>query len=309
MTNLNDTFMHLAPFVVEKLWGGHKLAHMKGLNVDGMIGETWEVSTLIEGPSSFNGKPLNESINHLRYLIKFIDTTDYLSVQVHPNDEYAAKVENSQGKTECWFILDADEGAGIYLGFREGVTKSGFEKAINAKEDLASYLCFYPVKRGDFFYVPAGSIHAIGKGVTLAEVQQSSGVTYRVWDWNRLEKNGQPRKLDVSKALDVLNFQPQANKAEFFRFNSDSFIQTNLEFISHPDFHVSLIKLKPDEKFAFEISKENNYSILNLSGECDLKLHGQKTFLQKYHSLMIKPGSFGVLEIQSMKETILLVVR
>ena len=309
MTNLTDTFMHLAPFVVEKLWGGHKLAMMKGLNSQGMIGETWEVSTLKEGPSSFKGQPLNQWIHHLRYLIKFIDTTDYLSVQVHPGDEYAAKVESSQGKTECWFILDAEDGAGIYLGFQAGVTKSQFEKAITNKEDLSPYLRFYPVKRGDFFFVPAGSIHAIGKGVTLAEVQQSSGITYRVWDWNRLEKNGQPRQLDVAKALDVLNFEENSNRSEFFRYMANSFQKTNLDFIIHPDFHVSLIKLNSDEKFNFEILENKNYAVLNLSGECDLSLNHQKTYLQKYHSLLINPGLQGPMEIHAMKETILLVVR
>ena len=301
--------MHLAPFVVEKLWGGHKLAMMKGLNSKEMIGETWEVSTLKEGPSSYRGQPLNQWINHLRYLIKFIDTTDYLSVQVHPGDEYAKKFENSQGKTECWFILDAEEDAGIYLGFQEGVTKAQFEKAITSKEDLSPYLRFYPVKRGDFFFVPAGSIHAIGKGVTLAEVQQSSGITYRVWDWNRLEKNGQPRQLDVAKALDVLNFEPEANQTNFFRYSGNSFDHTNLDFIVHPDFHVSLIKLNAHESFSFQIQKEKNYSVLNLSGECDLNLSGHKTFLNKYHSLLIQPEAQGAMEIQAMKETILLVVR
>lgn len=300
--------MHLAPFVVEKLWGGHKLAPMKGLKSGEPIGETWEVSCLKSGSSSFQGKPLSEIIPDLKYLIKFIDTSDYLSVQVHPHDEYAQEFENSQGKTECWFIMSAEPNAGIYLGFQAGVTKETFAKAIFEKEDLTPYLRFHPVKEGDFFYVPAGSIHAIGKGVTLIEVQQNSGITYRVWDWNRLE-NGKPRTLDVEKALDVLNFHEESNVASYFRFQEHVFSTADLDFLRHADFHISLVKIEKGETFSFHLAEEKNYSLINLAGKVKLHLGENQCDFSIYETIMMSPGTSGKLQLNAIENSFLLVVR
>ncbi len=220
---------------------------IKSLNETGQelpVGETWEVSRLEEGSSSLGDTALSSLVSdsELPYLIKFIDTSDNLSVQVHPDDEYARDVENSVGKTECWLILDSEPGAGIYLGFKPGVTKEEFETAVRNSEDVSRYLIFHEVKKGDFFFVPAGSIHAIAKGVTLIEVQQSSGITYRVWDWNRVDANGKSRELHVDKAMDVSRFESEFNDSSNFQIQNNLLESKGVNHvISHPDFNVWIV--------------------------------------------------------------------
>ncbi|MBT5095743.1 MAG: class I mannose-6-phosphate isomerase, partial [Halobacteriovoraceae bacterium] len=161
----------LDPHIMQKIWGGQRLSKI-GKGKQANIGETWEVSDHPDGPALFNGQALSQILpNPLSYLVKLIDTSDNLSVQVHPHEEYAKEHENSHGKTECWVILDADPGAGIYLGLKEGCNKASFEEALKTGCEMDKFLNFYPVSAGDFFFVAAGTIHAIGKGVFLAEVQ------------------------------------------------------------------------------------------------------------------------------------------
>jgi mannose-6-phosphate isomerase len=262
------------PHLTFKVWGGEKLKILKSPQKEGEassdpLGETWEVSNHKDGPSTtIEGKSLKDLYNdsELPYLIKFIDTSDNLSVQVHPDDTYADNFEDDSGKTECWIILDAEPGAGIYLGFKEGVTKAALETAIEENKDVNDLLHFYEVKPGQFFFVPAKTIHAIGKGVTLAEVQQSSGITYRVWDWNRVGLDGKPRELHVDKALDVLNFEPEANTKEFFKYVSNIFEKTQSEVIDHPDFLVHSYSISSGEEIKVE-GRNRVSSIVVLSGE------------------------------------------
>ena len=137
-------------------------------------------------------------------LIKFIDAEQNLSVQVHPSDEYALQHENSFGKTEMWYIVEAEEGAGIYLGFNRTVTKEEYEAAIKENR-LTELLNFYEVKAGDCYFIPSGTIHAIGKGCLICEIQQNSNLTYRVYDYGRKDKNGKERELHIDKAPRVTN--------------------------------------------------------------------------------------------------------
>ena len=141
-------------------------------------------------------------------LIKLIDARDNLSLQVHPDDDYARKYENQDGKTEMWYILDCEEGASLVFGLREDMTKEQFKSAV-LNNTVLEHCNTVPVKKGDVFFIKAGTLHAIGKGILLAEVQQSSNVTYRVYDYGRLQ-NGKPRELHVQKALDVLNLKKTA---------------------------------------------------------------------------------------------------
>ena len=147
-------------------------------------------------------------------LIKFIDAKQDLSVQVHPSDDYALKNENSFGKTEMWYIVEAEEGAGIYLGFNKDVTKEEYEKAIKENR-LTELLNFYKVKAGDCYFIPSGTIHAIGKGCLICEIQQNSNLTYRVYDYGRKDKFGNERELHVDKALKVTSLNKFA-PVEFF---------------------------------------------------------------------------------------------
>lgn len=251
----------LTPHLSYTIWGGKYLSKIKGIESTENLGETWEVSTLRSGSAKIGDKNLSDFCS-LSYLVKFIDTADNLSVQVHPGDEYAAEFENSKGKTECWIILEAEENAGIYLGFKKGVTRKEFKTAIINSLDVEKFLNFIPVKSGDFFYVPSGSVHAIGKGVTLAEVQQSSGITYRVWDWNRVDADGKGRELHIEKAMDVLEFNE--------RFNEKLLNQINLfekdgihNFVKHEDFKSSILSLKAGTKTEVKLLEKESLSVLS----------------------------------------------
>lgn len=261
----------LRPNIQRKIWGGTKLSVLKGVletkSEKENIGETWEISNHKDGPALLDGVALSPSLD-LSYLVKLIDTSDELSVQVHPGDEYAKTHENSLGKSECWLILAAEKKAGIYLGLKKGVTKESFLKGLEEKRQMNEYLNFYEVSPGDFFYVPAGSIHAIGRGITLAEVQQNSGITYRVWDWNRVDSNGNPRELHVQKSLDVINFAEDANSKEHFKVKHNLFEKKGVHsIIKHEAFHFQLINVANNE--ALKVKLDNNKrvkSILNLGG-------------------------------------------
>lgn len=194
----------LYPYFSEKPWAGQFLSEF--YQAPGKkIGEAWLISTLDQAESQIGGKNLSEYLGKkLPYLVKIIDAAESLSIQVHPNDAWAKELENSKGKTECWLIVNARPGCGIYLGLRPGVSEEDFREAILNNQAVDALMNFFPVEKGDFISVPAGTIHAIGGGVTLLEVQQASGITYRLWDWNR-----PGRELHVEKGLKVSDFTSQ----------------------------------------------------------------------------------------------------
>ncbi len=288
---INKSLISLSPHVVTKVWGGSRLAKLKNINSQ-KIGETWEVSIHPDGPSCSNDSKLSDMISpeQLPYLIKFIDTSDNLSVQVHPDDDYAAKNENSSGKTECWLILDAGEKSGIYLGFKKDVDPRTFDQSVTSGEDLTKYLQFHPVKRGDFFFVPAGSVHAIGSDVFLCEIQQSSGITYRVWDWNRMGDDGKPRQLHIAKAMDVLRFENSFNDLKTFKVKKELLKHVgSTELIDHPQFNVELFNLETGHKLEVVAGPGPRYSALvALEGSLILD---EKDQLNAYNSLLLKEGA------------------
>ncbi len=269
----------LRPSVQRKVWGGTKLANYKNIleKNDLPIGETWEVSTHADGPSFLpDGTALKYPYDKLPYLVKFIDTGEALSIQVHPGDDYARKHEGSSGKSECWLIIESLPGAGIYLGLKPGVSKEVFKAALEAKVTMAmainDYLNFYEVRAGDFFYVPPGAIHAIGAGVTLAEIQQNSGITYRVWDWNRGDEctgeNKKPRELHIAKALDVINFNSDANLPAYFRMTRNLFQSEIIKkkLIDNENFEVTLYNLLAHQSLEIECTRSDRLvSLLNIT--------------------------------------------
>lgn len=206
----------LYPECKDNLWGGVKLREKYGKQTDkSPVAESWELSFHKDGPTRLaDGKTLQECATETELganckgfpffpmLAKLIDAKDDLSVQVHPSDAYALKNENSFGKTEMWYIVEADEGAGIYLGFKQDVTQAEYERAI-AEHTLTELLNFFEVKAGECYFIPSGTIHAIGKGCLICEIQQNSNLTYRVYDYGRKDKNGKERELHVEKALKV----------------------------------------------------------------------------------------------------------
>lgn len=220
----------------EYIWAGNNLKKYKKTDLD-KISESRELSFL-DGDESkliydnkevnitefIKSEPINKFINPKiqNLLIKLIDSAQSLSIQVHPSDEYALKYENSLGKTEMWIILDAKEGSYINLGFNQNVKKEDFPELVK-DDSILSYLNKIYVKPGDIYLIKPGTIHAIGEGITLLEIQESSKLTYRVYDFNRIDKNGNKRELHVSKAMDVLNF----TKLNIQNLNKEEVIKTN----------------------------------------------------------------------------------
>ena len=213
----------LRPYIKEIVWGGNTLRDYGKVFEGKNIAECWELSLHKEGSSIIDngenkGKPLSEVLRKedlgekcqkfefFPTLIKLIDAARELSVQVHPSDEYALKKYNSYGKTEMWYILEAKEGAGIYLGFNKDTTKEEVERKIK-DNTLVDLLNFIKVKPGDCYFVKSGTVHAIGAGITLFEVQQNSALTFRLYDWGKLGMDGKPRELHIKESLDVLNFK------------------------------------------------------------------------------------------------------
>lgn len=212
----------LIPATKDYLWGGEKLLAY-GVTADVFpIAEAWVLSMNEDGLSKLEidgkfltlkeaatPKDFGENCAEFPFfpvLIKLIDSASNLSVQVHPSDKYALKNEGQLGKTEMWFILEAEEGSGIYLGFNKDTSK---EEVLAKSKDgtIMDLLNFFPVKKGEVYFVPPGTAHAIGGGVTLLEIQQNSTLTYRLYDYGRLGKDGKPRELHVEKALAVLDYR------------------------------------------------------------------------------------------------------
>ncbi len=213
----------LKPAVKDYIWGGKRLKTEYKIDTDKAIAaEGWMLSCHKDGENiilngEHKGKTLTEtlklwgndalgenceSFSYFPILIKLIDANDRLSVQVHPDDEYALKNEGEYGKTEMWYVVDCDQGASLIYGFKENVKKEEFEQRI--KDNTLPQICnFVPVNKGDVFFIEAGTLHAIGKGILIAEVQQNSNTTYRVSDYGRLGADGKPRELHIDKALAV----------------------------------------------------------------------------------------------------------
>ncbi len=219
------------PILKDKIWGGEKLATLlnkKSNRKD--IGESWEISD-VEGDTSvvangnlqgknlkeligeFNGDLVGEKIyqhfgEKFPLLIKFIDAKTALSIQLHPNDALAKVRHNSFGKTEMWYVLQADENANLIVGFKENVTPSVYLQNLENKT-LVDILNFDVVQKGDVYFIPTGRVHAIGAGVMLAEIQQTSDITYRIYDWDRVDDQGNERDLHTEEAIDAIDYKSQ----------------------------------------------------------------------------------------------------
>lgn len=216
------------PILKERIWGGTKLKTLfnKQSHLEN-IGESWELSAVdgnvsIVSNGVLKGKSLKELLVgyksalvgnkvYLQFgdtfplLIKFIDAQKNLSIQLHPDDKLAKERHNHFGKTEMWYVIQAEEEAKLIVGFKPGVTVASYLKNLEGKT-LPSILNFEKVKRGDTYFIEAGRVHAIGAGVLLAEIQQTSDITYRIYDWDRVDTNGTPRELHTQLAIDAINF-------------------------------------------------------------------------------------------------------
>ena len=232
-----DSVVKLKPFIKSFIWGGDYFQKYGKGNQE-VISELWELSlregfssviasgkdegkTLLEVMKEEDVGPVRNRFPYFPLLIKLIDAKDNLSVQVHPSDEYALEHEHSFGKTEMWHIIDADEGAGLYVGLNDDYTKEDIEKRLNDGSILEA-LNFFKVQPGETYLINSGTIHAIGKGVRLIEIQQNSDLTYRLYDYLRKDKNGNYRELHIEKALKVIDYhkyQPQKQEGDLLADN------------------------------------------------------------------------------------------
>ncbi len=265
--------LKLMPVIKDYIWGGLKLKQLFGRdNGDNKISESWEVSVHPDGESLFDGGTLGEYIaahpestggdGTLPILIKYIDAAQNLSVQVHPDDNYARMNEGDNGKTEMWYIISADDGSGIYCGFKRDTDRDEFLKKVK-DGSVEELLNFIPVKSGDCFLIEAGTVHAIGAGCVICEIQQNSNVTYRVYDYNRIGADGKPRQLHVDKAVDVINFkefEDRTGSGEKKRFEGGSIrLLTECKYFS-------CRMLKLDGSFS-ETDRDSFTAVNILSGE------------------------------------------
>ncbi len=312
---MNKYALKLSPYVSETIWGGRKLIDEYNVKTEkSNAAEGWMLSCLEKGPSTvtngaYVGKILPEVLKlepewcgknaekfkDFPILIKFIDAMDNLSVQVHPTKEYCEKTGKGRSKTECWYIMDCEEGASLLLGFKDKISPNTFKKSIE-DGNLTDYTESVKVKPGDFFFIESGTLHAICKGVLLAEVQESSDTTYRIFDYNRVGKDGKPRELHINDAIGVTKLE---------KFTQPDFCSKNYNgdgkniLASCDLFTVWIDKIK--DEFTDSADDKSLVSLLVLKGEGILSYNDCETKLNKGDSIFI-PADSGEYKIKGNLE-------
>lgn len=284
--------LFLQPVFKERIWGGNHLKEFGYEIPNDKTGECWGISAHENGPNiilngEHKGKTLKElwdentglfgvqTTDKFPLLTKILDANDELSVQVHPDDAYAQVHENGElGKTECWYIIDCDEDAEIIYG-HNAKDKDELEKMIHEGKWNQLFNSI-KVKPGDFFYVPSGTVHAIGKGIRILETQQNSDTTYRIYDYDRMDKDGNKRELHIAQSIDVIGFNEEnARTKEEVTEVQGTVVKT---FISNNFFTVKQLLIKEYYKY----TKQQNYSLMSvLSGEGMLTIDGQVYEIKK----------------------------
>lgn len=288
------------------VWGGRRLQPYKQLSVtDEPIGESWEVSVVPSAVSRISngalaGKKLSEVVEqygaqllgdsvYTKYngefplLVKFIDAASDLSIQVHPNDNIAQRLEGKNGKTECWYIIDALPGVYLYAGLSEKISTDEYIRRV-ADGTICDVLARHEVKKGDVFYLPAGRIHAICGGVLLAEVQQNSDVTYRIYDYNRLGLDGKLRELHTEKALQTIDFSVEAEYRTIYSSESE---RAN-PCIESPFFTVRVIDTS--KPFHRNLLKYDSFIVsMCIEGDCIIQIRstGAEVLLREGNTCLI----------------------
>lgn len=313
------SILKLKPSCKDYLWGGHRLAEEYGVKYDGeVLAEAWELSCHPDGPSyiangMYAGKTLQEYIdlkgkevlglNCRRFrdfpiLTKFIDAKQSLSVQVHPSNRYALKNEGQYGKTEMWYVMDADPGAYLYYGFKIEISKEEFAKRIE-EDTLLEVLNAVPVQKGDVLFIESGTIHAIGAGILIAEIQQNSNVTYRVYDYGRVGKDGKKRDLHIEKALAVTNRVPIIKDKSSYPHVADCD-------------YFTVDKLNLDgtfmNKMEGQVSEASFISILMLDGEGTISNQGETLTFKKGDSFFLEAGS-GAYTVEGSCDALVTTIR
>ena len=274
------------PIFKERIWGGTKLKDVLNKSFDGIcIGESWELSTVTNDVSvvangEFCGLNLNELIEEypteilgsksiekfgieFPLLFKFLDAKEDLSIQVHPNDQLAKQRHNSFGKTEMWYVMQADENARLIVGFKSKTNKNDYLTHLEDKT-LVNILNETSVKKGDAFFLETGTVHAIGAGVLIAEIQQTSDITYRLYDWDREDANGNGRELHNDLAVDAINYEETNTKIKYNKQKNES-----INLVECPFFTTNILEVsgkynwnKKNDAFTVFMCTEGNFSFV-----------------------------------------------
>ena len=304
----------LSPAFKDYLWGGERLRTDYHKNTTlSPLAESWELSAHQDGESTvtggrYDGYPLTAYLKELgedalgknaaRFdyfplLIKFIDAKGDLSVQVHPDDRYALKNEGEYGKTEMWYVLDCEPGAALYCGFSRDLTRDDLREAI-AGGTLTDLLCRVPVKRGDVFFIPAGTVHAIGAGIVICEIQQNSNTTYRVYDYNRRDKDGNLRPLHVEKALEVASLASAPRHED--TADGDEVTLASCDYFTVERLRVSGERICPVTDASFlSVTVTDGAGTLTMHGESLPVLKGDTLFIPAQNSTFTVSGTLELI--------------
>jgi len=300
------------PIFEYRVWGGENLKNVLGKSyTKNQIGESWEISAVPEketvvSDGKLKGKSIIELISQYKndflgdtyqsdetefpLLIKFIDSATPLSIQVHPDDDLAQKRHKSLGKNEMWYVMPSEEEASITVGFKEKIDQKAYKNHIE-NGTITDVLNTVDVKEGDVFYIPAGRVHAIGAGVTLAEIQQSSNITYRIYDYDRIDKKtGTKRELHTDQALEAVDYSIEDS------YNSEYGRNLNCKnkLVNSPFFKTNFLKLDQDLKL--NIESINSFIIyICVKGKTALKHEGQ-TYNLKMGECILIPSALKELK-------------
>lgn len=296
----------LTPIYKDYLWGGNKLQskYHKNDTDKEIVAESWELSTHPDGISRINNELLSEYLkenpqilgakckeNDSPLLIKYIDAKGKLSIQVHPDDAYAKINEHDNGKTELWYVVEADENAYIYLGLKQTITKSEFCKALSTST-ITDYLNKVSVKKGNVFLVEPRTLHSIGEGCLIAEIQKKSNVTYRAYDFNRKDQNGNLRPLHIDKALEVTNLK-QSNHDGLPDEIIKQTASTTIERLKKCDyFTVDYYAIKNKE--TFNVNEESFKVLMLIVGNAAVSTGEETVFLEQGESIFLSAGDYEV---------------
>ena len=304
------------PVFKKRVWGGSVLAgkYTKPFPLDIKIGESWEISDRQDSMSmvengEYKDMPLSElvhrfgkdflgniNVDRFPILLKVIDARDVLSVQVHPADEYANRNEGgSDGKTEMWYVMEADKGAKITAGLKGGINRERFISAMKDNK-IAQTLNTFSVSAGDVIFIPSGRIHAIGEGIVLLEIQQNTDITYRIYDWDRAGFDGKPRELHIKKALDVINFEDSEKPVIAGNYetkgNNKKRDMVKCGYFSNSVYYV---------KDKIEMRTSDSFNIVScVEGEVEIYAGGVVERISKAYSCVI-PASAGIYFLKNIR--------
>jgi mannose-6-phosphate isomerase len=312
------------PILKDKIWGGEKLATLlnkKSTRKD--IGESWEISD-VEGDTSIvvngdlKGKDLKQLIAEFKadlvgdkiykhfgekfpLLIKFIDAKEALSIQLHPNDELAKKRHNSFGKTEMWYVMQADEKANLIVGFQKEVTSTEYLQHLENKT-LLDILNVDEVNKGDVYFIPTGRVHAIGAGVLLAEIQQTSDITYRIYDWDRPNPDGTFRDLHTEEAIDAIDYSAQDSYKSAYSKKQN----TSSEIVSCPYFTTNVLPINGEVSINHN-DKDSFVIYLCVEGSVEFKYQNQTEEIKMGETILV-PACIKNIKINADEKSELLEV-